>query len=117
MTPKSFDIPKTLIWEAYKHVKVNGGAAGIDQQTIEQFEEHLGDNLYKLWNRMCSGSYLPPPGQSCTDSEEIRWRSGAGYPDAPGIMHLIQFALGMPGGDDLSSRPNLAAVDRRRRRF
>ena len=61
MTPKSFDIPKTLIWEAYKHVKVNGGAAGIDQQTIEQFEEHLGDNLYKLWNRMCSGSYFPPP--------------------------------------------------------
>jgi Reverse transcriptase (RNA-dependent DNA polymerase) len=61
VTPKSFDIPKTLIWEAYKHVKVNGGAAGIDQQTIEQFEEHLGDNLYKLWNRMCSGSYFPPP--------------------------------------------------------
>jgi hypothetical protein len=61
VTPKPFDIPKILIWKAYKHVKDNGGAAGVDQQTIEQFEEHLGDNLYKLWNRMCSGSYFPPP--------------------------------------------------------
>jgi RNA-directed DNA polymerase len=61
VTPKPFDIPKILIWKAYKHVKDNGGAAGVDQQTIEQFEEHLGDNLYKLWNRMRSGSYFPPP--------------------------------------------------------
>ena len=43
-------------------MKNNGGAAGINQQTIEQFEERLGDNLYKVfWNRMCSGSYFPPP--------------------------------------------------------
>ena len=61
MTPKPLDIPKSLVWEAFQNVKANGGAAGIDQQTIEQFEEHLGDNLYKLWNRMCSGSYFPPP--------------------------------------------------------
>jgi len=61
VTPKPFDIPKILIWKAYKHVKANGGAAGVDQQTIDQYEEHLGDNLYKLWNRMCSGSYFPPP--------------------------------------------------------
>ena len=59
--PKPFDIPKSLIWEAYQHVKANGGAAGIDQETIERFEERLGDKLYKLWNRMCSGSYFPPP--------------------------------------------------------
>jgi len=61
VTPKPFDIPKILIWKAYKHVKANGGAAGVDQQTIEQFEEHLCGNLFKLWNRMCSGSYFPPP--------------------------------------------------------
>src|SRR3984893_14018667 len=60
MTPKPFAIPKALVWEAFQNVKDNGGAAGIDQQTIEQFEERLGDNLYKLWNRMCSGSYFPP---------------------------------------------------------
>src|ERR1019366_839442 len=61
MKPKSFDIPKALVWEAYEHVKANGGAAGVDHETIEKFEERLGDKLYKLWNRMCSGSYFPPP--------------------------------------------------------
>ena len=61
MTCKPYDIPKTLIWEAWLHVKANQGAAGIDAETIERFERKLGDNLYKLWNRMSSGSYLPPP--------------------------------------------------------
>ena len=61
MKPKSFDIPKALVWEAHEHVKANGGAAGADHETIEKFEERLGDKLYKLWNRMCSGSYFPPP--------------------------------------------------------
>ncbi len=57
---KSFEIPKQLVWAAYKRVKANGGAAGIDGQTVAMFEENLKDNLYKLWNRMSSGSYLPP---------------------------------------------------------
>jgi transposase len=61
MTCKPYDIPKTLIWEAWLHVKANQGAAGIDAETIERFEKKLGDNLYKLWNRMSSGSYVPPP--------------------------------------------------------
>jgi RNA-directed DNA polymerase len=61
MTCKPYDIPKALIWEAWLHVKANQGAAGIDAETIEQFEEKLGDNLYKLWNRMNAGSYFPPP--------------------------------------------------------
>jgi len=61
MTCKSYDIPKTLIWEAWLHVKANQGAAGIDAETIERFETKLAANLYKLWNRMSSGSYLPPP--------------------------------------------------------
>lgn len=58
---KSFDIPKALIWEAFQCVKANGGAAGVDRESIEQFEHCLSDNLYKLWNRLCSGSYVPPP--------------------------------------------------------
>ena len=58
---KSWSIPKRWVWEAYERVKANRGAAGVDGQTIEGFEEDLKDNLYKLWNRMSSGSYLPPP--------------------------------------------------------
>ena len=58
---KPFDIPKRDVWEAYKRVKANQGAAGVDGQTIEDFEVDLGNNLYKLWNRMSSGSYFPPP--------------------------------------------------------
>ena len=61
MTCKPYDIPKTLVWEAWLHVKANQGAAGIDSETIERFEEKLGDNLYRIWNRMSSGSYFPPP--------------------------------------------------------
>ena len=60
-TDKPFNIDKKLVYEAYKAVKSNGGAAGVDGQTIEQFESDLKSNLYKIWNRMSSGSYFPPP--------------------------------------------------------
>jgi len=58
---KSYDISKEVVWEAYKKVKANKGSAGIDEESMDQFEEKLKDNLYKLWNRMSSGSYFPPP--------------------------------------------------------
>ena len=58
---KSHDVPKQLIWAAWLKVKSNGGAAGADGVTIEQFEERVKDNLYRLWNRMASGSYFPGP--------------------------------------------------------
>jgi len=58
---KPFVISKRLVWEAFQRVKANGGSAGVDQESIEEFESKLGDNLYKLWNRMGSGSYFPPP--------------------------------------------------------
>jgi len=58
---KPFQIPKELVWEAYKSVKRNKGAAGVDGQSIEEFEADLKDNLYKIWNRMSSGSYFPSP--------------------------------------------------------
>ena len=57
---KPFVIPKALVWEAYKRVKANKGAAGVDGQTIKQFESDLSKNLYRIWNRMSSGSYMPP---------------------------------------------------------
>src|ERR1017187_1190000 len=58
---KSYDIPKRLLWDAWLKVKENGGAAGADGVTIEQFGEGLSRNLYRLWNRMSSGSYFPGP--------------------------------------------------------
>ncbi|WP_210405870.1 hypothetical protein [Micromonospora sp. MH33] len=58
---KPFDIPKRLVWEAYERVRANKGTAGVDGQSIEDFETDLKDNLYKIWNRMSSGTYFPPP--------------------------------------------------------
>lgn len=58
---KSYEISKHLVMEAYKRVKANKGAAGIDGKSLKEYEEKLEDNLYKLWNRMSSGSYFPKP--------------------------------------------------------
>jgi len=58
---KPYDIPKREVWEAYKKVRANQGAAGVDGQTISDFEADLENNLYKLWNGLSSGSYFPPP--------------------------------------------------------
>ncbi len=58
---KPFVISKQLVVEAFKAVKANAGAAGVDRETIEDFERDLKGNLYKVWNRMSSGSYFPPP--------------------------------------------------------
>src|SRR5258708_36660627 len=58
---KPFCISKWEVWEAYKRVKANQGAAGVDEQTIADFERDLKGNLYKIWNRMSSGRYFPPP--------------------------------------------------------
>jgi len=58
---KPFCIAKRDVWEAYKQVKANQGAAGVDGQSIEEFDRDLSRNLYRIWNRMCSGSYFPLP--------------------------------------------------------
>jgi RNA-directed DNA polymerase len=58
---KPFSISKAQIWEAWKCVKANSGAAGVDRESIESFQKDLSKNLYKIWNRMSSGSYMPPP--------------------------------------------------------
>lgn len=86
---KQYEIPKKAVIEAYKRVKANKGSAGIDGIDFELFEKKLNNNIYKIWNRMSSGSYFPSPvlaveipkktggnkkvrytnhcGQSCTD--------------------------------------------------
>jgi retron-type reverse transcriptase len=58
---KPYCIPKQLVWEAYRRVKANRGAAGVDGESLAVFEKDLKRNLYKVWNRMSSGSYFPPP--------------------------------------------------------
>ena len=59
--PKSFEISKWAVWEAYRRVKANKGGAGVDGESMAEFEQDLHGNLYKLWNRLSSGSYFPPP--------------------------------------------------------
>ena len=72
---KPFDVPKSLVWEAYKRVKANKGAAGVDRCSMEMFEKDLKKNLYKIWNRMSSGTYFPP----AVKAVETRSRVGPGF--------------------------------------
>jgi retron-type reverse transcriptase len=57
---KSLPVTKRMVWEAYQQVKRNGGGVGVDKTSIEQFDADLSKNLYKIWNRLASGSYFPP---------------------------------------------------------
>uniref|UniRef100_UPI0035E1CE72 hypothetical protein n=1 Tax=Bradyrhizobium archetypum TaxID=2721160 RepID=UPI0035E1CE72 len=57
---KPLPITKRMVWEAYQLVAGNGKAAGVDGQSLDEFAQDLGNNLYKLWNRLASGSYFPP---------------------------------------------------------
>ena len=58
---KPFQIEKMVVWEAFQRVKANKGAAGVDEQSIAEFERDRDKNLYRIWNRLSSGSYFPPP--------------------------------------------------------
>ena len=58
---KAFEIPKALVWKSYQQVRKNKGAAGSDGQTLKGFIKNRDRNLYKIWNRLSSGSYFPPP--------------------------------------------------------
>ena len=72
--PKPFAISKQAVWEAWLRVRANQGAAGVDGESIAEFEGNLKGNLYKLWNRLSSGSYMPPPVRAV----EIPKRAGSG---------------------------------------
>lgn len=115
---KSFAIPKRQVYEAWKRVKANRGAAGIDKQSIAEFEEDLSGNLYKVWNRMASGSYFPPP----VSARDIPKKSGGvrtlGIPTvgdrvAQTVVKLYLEPLLEPCFDEDSYgyRPNRSALD------
>ena len=79
MRDKPFKIDKWQVYEAYKAVKSNQGAAGVDGQTLEQFESDLKRNL-QIWNRMSSGSYFPPPVRAVSIPKKVEASGFWGYP-------------------------------------
>jgi RNA-directed DNA polymerase len=115
---KPFDIPKSMVWEAYQRVKANKGAAGVDGQSVEQFEQDLKRNLYKLWNRLSSGCYFPPP----VKAVEIPKASGGvrivGVPTVADriaqtvvAMHLERLVEPVFHPDSYGYRPGRSALD------
>ena len=122
---KPFAIPKSMVWEAYRRVAANKGAPGVDGQALDEFEADLRDNLYRIWNRMSSGSYFRP-GQGGGDPQAARRRGpsarrahdfrqdrsdgrghavgavgGAEVP--PGLLWLPAGKVGPGGGLDMSA--------------
>ena len=75
---KSFGISKQVVLEAYRRVKANRGAAGIDNESIEMFEVDLKANLYRIWNRMSSGSHFPPAVKQVEISKKVAARESSG---------------------------------------
>src|SRR5256714_10859675 len=117
-TNKPFQIDKRRVYEAYKAVKSNGGAAGVDRQTIEQFEADLGGNLYKLWNRMSSGSYFPPPVRAVSIPKKSGGQRILGVPTvADRVAQMVVKQLIEPDlepsflADSYGYRPRKSALD------
>ena len=103
---KSFEISKQEVWKAYLQVKSNGGAAGVDAESMEDFEQDLKSNLYRLWNRMASGTYFPPPVRQVVIPKSGWGREEAGDSDRLGSDRPDrgQAVPGAEGGAELSRR-------------
>ena len=117
-TNKPFNIDKRLVYEAYKAVKSNHGAAGVDAQTIEQFEADLSGNLYKIWNRMSSGTYFPPPVRAVAIPKKSGGERILGVPTvtdrvAQMVVKLVIEPILDPIflADSYGYRPNKSALD------
>jgi RNA-directed DNA polymerase len=117
-TDKPFKITKVQVYEAYKAVKSNAGAAGVDGQTIEQFDANLQRNLYKLWNRMSSGSYFPPPVRAVSIPKKTGGQRILGVPTvADRIAQMVVKQLIEPDLDQIflvdsyGYRPKKSALD------
>jgi len=117
-TDKPFNIDKQIVYEAYKAVKSNRGAAGVDEQTIEQFEADLSRNLYKIWNRMSSGSYFPPPVRAVSIPKKSGGERILGVPTVADrvaqtvVKQVIEPILDLVFlADSYGYRPNKSALD------
>jgi RNA-directed DNA polymerase len=115
---KPFSIDKKLVYEAYKVVRANAGAAGVDGQTIEQFEADLRGNLYKVWNRMSSGSYFPPPVRAVAIPKKSGGERILGVPTVSDrVAQMVVKRMIEPGldaiflADSYGYRPGKSALD------
>ena len=115
---KPFDIPKSLVFKAYKKIKANSGSAGVDEQTIEDFEKNLKDNLYKIWNRLSSGSYFPPPIKVVTIPKKTGGERHLGIPTVSDRIAQMVVKLAFEpqvepyfDSDSYGYRPNKSALD------
>lgn len=118
MTNKPFNIDKRLVYEAYKAVKSNRGAAGVDEETIEQFEADLAGNLYKIWNRMSSGTYFPPPVRAVSIPKKNGGERILGVPTVTDRVAQMVVKLVIESileqnflADSYGYRPNKSALD------
>jgi RNA-directed DNA polymerase len=117
-TDKPFNIDKMQVYEAFKAVKSNGGAAGVDGETIEQFEADLKSKLYKIWNRMSSGSYFPPPVRAVSIPKKSGGQRILGVPTvADRVAQMVVKRVIEPNLDSVflpdsyGYRPNKSALD------
>jgi RNA-directed DNA polymerase len=117
-TGKPFNIEKMQVYEAYRAVKSNGGAAGVDGQTIEQFDADLKSNLYKIWNRMSSGSYCPPPVRAVSIPKKTGGQRILGVPTvADRVAQMVVKRVIEPSldavflADSYGYRPGKSALD------
>ncbi len=115
---KPFNIDKREVYEAYLQVRSNGGAAGVDGVTIEQFESDLKSNLYKIWNRMSSGAYFPPPVRAVSIPKKSGGQRILGVPTVADrvaqtvVKQLIEPALdAIFLADSYGYRPGKSALD------
>jgi group II intron reverse transcriptase/maturase len=115
---KPYDIPKQLVWEAYQRVRANRGAAGVDGETLRAFEKDVKGNLYKVWNRMSSGSYFPPPVRLVEIPKESGGVRPLGIPTvsdrvAQTVVKMVLEPVVEPifHPDSYGYRPNRSALD------
>jgi RNA-directed DNA polymerase len=115
---KPFNISKRVVFEAYRRVKANKGAAGVDKESIADFEMDLKNNLYKIWNRMSSGSYFPPPVRAVEIGKKEGGQRRLGVPTVSDrIAQMVAKIYFEPEvepyfhPDSYSYRPNKSALD------
>lgn len=118
MQTKPFTISKTLVMQAYKRVKANAGVAGVDRQSLEEFEKRLKDNLYRIWNRLSSGSYYPPAVKAVSIPKKSGGERILGVPTvsdriAQMVIKMLFEPLIEPHfyPDSYGYRPNKSAID------